>query len=200
MNNMRATGIAFIVLGVIALAFPITTGMTINFFFGVVLALAGVAYLLGGYRAEAIRNRWGHLGLAAVFALVGIFLVFVPQLGAALFTLLLALVFIVQGGVMIYTGIFSGGTRRYFLAGAGAVGLIAGLLLIGNWPTSGKWIVGFLAGVNLIVIGVAMLNMRVELGSVRPTTPPPEDDVVDVEVITIEPSKPETTGSDDKQS
>ncbi len=174
--TMKVTGIVLIILGVLALLFPLTTGFTLNLFFGVVLAIAGATHFVGSYRAGEVRNRWGHLGLAAVFALIGLLLIFVPMIGIAAFTLLLALVFIIQGGVLIYTGIFSGKSWKHMALISGVVGVLAGILLLANWPASGNWIVGVLAGINLIVLGVAMLVSRFETAS----PPPDAQDVIDI--------------------
>lgn len=179
---MKITGIALIVLGVAALLFPLTTGVTLNLFFGVLLAIAGATHFIGSYRAEQVRNRWGHLGLAGAFALIGLLLVFLPSIGVAAFALLLSLAFIIQGGVLIYTSIFAGGGYRYMGLAAGVIGVLAGIIMLANWPQSGTWLVGVLAGVNLIGLGLFLFTTRVDIRRRRHA----DDDVIDVEVEVVD--------------
>ena len=159
---MPFTGIALILLGVVAFFSPMTTGVTIEVFLGLLLAAAGVLHLLDNYRTEAIRRRWGGWGVAAVLLVAGLLLLFLPKLGLGLFTLFLGAVFILQGGIMLFSA-FSGAAlhRRLYIA-AGIVGLIAGVLILANWPASGRWLIGTLVGLNLMVLGGLMVMRRVD--------------------------------------
>ena len=182
--RLKIAAIVLIVLGVLSLLFPLSTGMTINLFFGVLLAIAGVTHFIGSYQAQRLRSRWGQMGLAAVFAVIGLMLVFLPSIGVAMFSLLLSLAFIIQGGVLLYSSLFAGGNRRYLTLAGGVIGVLGGVLMLANWPDSGIWLVGVLAGVNLIGLGVFMLTTPIDIHRRRSPTPN-DDDVIDVEVTEV---------------
>jgi uncharacterized membrane protein HdeD (DUF308 family) len=41
---------------------------------------------------------------------------------------------------------------------SGALGVIAGLIILARWPMSGLWVLGILLGIDLISHGIAWLT------------------------------------------
>jgi uncharacterized membrane protein HdeD (DUF308 family) len=92
--------------------------------------------------------------VGAAYIIAGLFLFARPHATLVSLTQVLAVLFIIQGGLVI------GGwalLRRMRGAGwllvDGIVAIVLGILIAAGWPASAIWAVGTLLGINLIVSG-----------------------------------------------
>jgi uncharacterized membrane protein HdeD (DUF308 family) len=161
---MKLTGVVFLIGGVLAILFPFLAGIAVELFLGAVLAIAGLAHFVGTWRLHGAKSRFWHLILALIYLAGGVMLLAAPAIGIAAFTLLIALTFILQGVTQLFL-VLGGHVPFYrgWVTASGVLGLLVGILLIAQWPSSALWAVGFLAGVNLIFLGVALLTTRMDL-------------------------------------
>ncbi len=159
--SSRITGVALIVLGILAIALPLFAGAVVTSLFGVLLLLAGVAHLIYAWSA---RGAGSHLlmGLVGVvYLLVGIYLILHPARALVTLTLLLAVYFLVEGVVelVVYFRTRAGHHAGWMLWN-GLVTLILAVVILAQWPFSSVWVLGTLVGISLLMSGIARLSFR----------------------------------------
>ena len=82
-----------------------------------------------------------------------------PLLGIAAFTLVLAAFFFAQGITQIFASLSHRRVLRswgwVFLSGL--VDLVLGGLIVSGWPGTSTWVIGLLVGINLFMVGIALI-------------------------------------------
>ncbi len=161
-----ALGIVFIVGGAFAIAMPFLSSITIAIVIGWILIVVGAVQV---FQAWSVRS-WGgfiwQLIIGIIFVVGGIAALVNPVAATATLTLFLGAVFLAKGIIQIVFGL------RYrphagwgWIAFAGALALLVGLMIVSNWPFSSLWALGTLAGISLIFSGwsyvmIAMTGRR----------------------------------------
>jgi uncharacterized membrane protein HdeD (DUF308 family) len=116
-------------------------------------------------------RSWGgfawQLIIGILFVLGGFDMAFFPLSGAITLALVLGVVFLVKGIIQLILGF------RYrphagwgWMIAAGILAAVVGLMVLAQWPLSGAWVPGTLAGISLIFSGwsyvaVAMAVRRI---------------------------------------
>ncbi len=153
-------GVAFIILGVLAVGSPALAAVAVNAVIAWLIVLAGVVHLsLAFYADRAGSVLWKLLvGLAYIF--FGIYLIAHPALGVASLTLVLALLFLVEGifDIALFFQMRAIGGSSWILVD-GIITLALGLMIYLRWPSSSNWAIGTLVGVSLIISGVTRLML-----------------------------------------
>jgi uncharacterized membrane protein HdeD (DUF308 family) len=157
-NWIVAFGVVLIVAGTLAILAPLVTGIAVETIVGMLFVLGGVAEIVYAFRAAT----WGAGMLAAVSGTLslacGILMLLHPIFGLEFLTLVLVAYFLADGISRIVLA-----TRMRALPGWGWMlfdGLVTVLLaavIILQWPLSGAWAIGILAGINLLLTGWALL-------------------------------------------
>jgi uncharacterized membrane protein HdeD (DUF308 family) len=156
---LKISGILGLIGGIAAIAVPAAASVAIAVFVGCVLVFAGAVM---GMRAFAPRARRGEFGLRVAEALLtlaaGVSILVFPPAGVLTLTFFLMAWFLVSGGLLLYAAWQArGGPGSGWLALNGAVSLLLGVLIAADLPSSAKWAVGLLVGVNLLLWGIRVL-------------------------------------------
>ncbi len=80
-----------------------------------------------------------------------------PVAATASLTLAIGLIWIVSG---LFRMALAGAVWReggWWLLLSGALGIVAGAVIVAQWPASGLWVLGLLLGIDLIVYGCAWI-------------------------------------------
>jgi len=153
-------GVALIILGVLAVGSPALAAVAVNAVIAWLIVLAGVVHLsLAFYAHRAGSVLWKLLvGLAYIF--FGIYLIAHPALGVASLTLVLALLFLVEGifDIALFFQMRAIGGSSWILVD-GIMTLALGLMIYLRWPSSSNWAIGTLVGVSLIISGGTRLML-----------------------------------------
>ena len=155
-----AFGVILVVLGIMALGTPFIAGTATAIWVGVAMLFGGVVQLVGAFKADGWKS--GLLGfLGGLLGLVaGGVLLSRPVMGLALFTLVMAVYFIVDG---IFKMILAFRLRPAPGWGMGVVSglvtLMLGVLIKNQWPLSGIWAVGTLVGIHILFTGFSMIAL-----------------------------------------
>lgn len=164
-TTFRWLGIALIVVGALAVLFPHIASVAAKVMLGWFLIVAGAVVLWHAFQARdwrpaALSGLVGLLHLA-----VGVYLAFFPLTGLVGLTVLLAILFLIQGGIEIglswqhRPGHGAEGPGWAWMGASGAVSGILGLLLLGGLPGTALWALGLIVGLNFITSGVAFLML-----------------------------------------
>jgi len=151
-------GVLLILLGMAAVAFPFVTTIAAKIFLGWLFLIGGVVTIIHAFSTRAWSEFFLDLLIGILYLVAGAWLAFFPLTGIITLTILLALMFIVQGvieaGIAFRIRPHDGWAWMLF---AGIVAVIVGVLLLAELPSSATWAIGLLVGINLIMSGVAYL-------------------------------------------
>jgi uncharacterized membrane protein HdeD (DUF308 family) len=160
-DALVATGVAMIVIGVLAIIAPLATGVIFDMFIGALFIGAGVVELVDAFRSSTWQ-RGALLALAGLVTLVaGALYIARPIVGLVILTV----VFI---GYLVFVGAFrlvlafelpkgSPGKAMGFVSGV--VALVLAYLAIGQLPGISAWLIGTFLGVSLVFAGAARLSL-----------------------------------------
>jgi len=149
-------GILTLLLGLFAVNAPLFIGITLLYFIGASMIVAGILQITHAIQGGNTRVLPILSGLLSI--LCGGLLFSKPLFGLGVITLFLIAYFVADGIVKIIHAIklrpHSGWGWQLF---SGVITLILGIAIWRQWPVSGTWAIGVLFGINLIFQGWAMI-------------------------------------------
>ncbi len=158
---MTFMGILLIILGVIAIAAPFVTGVSLTLMLGFILLAAGIAQLIWSFGSSTFgagvaKFLWGGLTLLA-----GAYVLSQPAAALAGITLFLAFYLIVSG---IFDSWMAFSIKPepgwgWTLFG-GIVSIILGIMIWRRFPTSAAWFIGTVVGIKLLFVGWTMIALK----------------------------------------
>jgi uncharacterized membrane protein HdeD (DUF308 family) len=151
-------GVAWIVLGALALLFlGLTTVMAVAAV-GVLLIIAGIAEIVHSFAAQ----RWGgllwHLMVGLLAGVLGLMLFLNPTAGALALTLLAAAYLLLAGAFRIVGALVQRYPKWDWAVLGGIISLLLGVFIWVQWPVSGLWAIGLFIGIDMILNGGAMIG------------------------------------------
>jgi uncharacterized membrane protein HdeD (DUF308 family) len=157
-RSATVAGVIIAILGLLAVLFPLITGVSVSVVLGAVLVVGALVHAANAFSAGTLANVLGQAALAVLYGFTGIAFISNPIFGLATLTLLAIAFFIADGLVEITLGVRRRGQpgSQWLLASGGISLLLAGFLWFG-FPSSAGWAIGLLLGVNLLVTGISMV-------------------------------------------
>ena len=155
-------GILLIILGALAIVFPLIGTIAVEQVFAALLLIAG------GYALAASLGRrdsgFAHRLVSALWAILtlvtGLLLLFKIGAGVLTLTILLAAYFAAQGIVTIFSAFrFRGSGTMWMMLLSGMVSLVLAWMIFSGFPGSSVWVLGLLFGINLIFTGAFFISM-----------------------------------------
>ena len=155
-------GILLTVLGIAMLMLPKVTSIT----FGMMICLAFIIY--GGYKAInafLTRHYTRHFFLNIVLGLVliglGLFLFTAPMFNLVIITSVIGVYFLLESISTCAFAIQNRKTLYFWWADIpiAVMQFLLGLIIIVGLPSTALWVVGILAGINLLMTGMIMISM-----------------------------------------
>jgi uncharacterized membrane protein HdeD (DUF308 family) len=158
-------GLVSIVVGFLAISSSFIATLASVTVLGVLLLIEGISEVI---HAVMVRNWRGfalHLLAAALYLLVGLFMLENPVQAAAVLTLLLTASFFVGGLLRIIFSLVVRFPAWPWVVLTGIVDLILGVFLLNSWPESSLWVIGLFVGIDLLLHGwswvILALTVRV---------------------------------------
>ena len=148
-----ALGILLVILGVFATSAAVTTTMLTVLVIGILLLVSGVVEIGSAFRNARYGAFWMHLFAGILDLVCGALLVRYPAAGALTLTLILAIFFLVGGGMRALSALMIDLPNGGWAVLSGIVDVILGILLLSAWPVSGLWFLGLAVGIGLIFRG-----------------------------------------------
>lgn len=163
-------GVLLIVLGVLAVAFPVPASVALEQVFAAVLLIAG-GYALAAALGRGAGGTW-HRILGAIWAVLtlvtGLLLVFKIIAGMLMLTILMVAYFAAQGVVTIAGALrFRGHGGFWMMLLSGVVSLLLAWVIYRELPVSAASTLGLLFGINLIFVGAYFVSMAQAIKSLR---------------------------------
>lgn len=157
---LMAVGALAIGVGCVAIVVPAVASVTTAFFIGWVLLIAGAFMVAGAFTAHSIGSLLLRLAWALLTVLVGLWLIVEPDNGTLTLTLVLGIYFLFMGITRLAVAFGARGQRNAGLLGlSGIAGLLIGVLVLVEFPSSADWAIGLLVGIDLIFAGWTLVSV-----------------------------------------
>ena len=159
-----ALGVLLIALGVFALGDVVAVSLASVIFIGAMLLVGGIFQIIQAFMVRGWGNFALHLLGGVLYVLGGLLIMGEPLQGSVLITLLLIVALIVGGAMRVAIAL-----RHRDMAGwwllllGGVVSLLVAVLLFSQLPWSGLWVLGTLIAIELIMMGVSLLQFGLTL-------------------------------------
>jgi uncharacterized membrane protein HdeD (DUF308 family) len=171
-----ALGLVSVVVGLLAISSAFVATLASVIVFGVLLLVAGVTEVI---HAVMVRNWRGfalHLLTAALYLIVGLFMLEDPLKAAAVLTLLIAASFFVGGLLRIIFSVVERFPAWGWVVLHGVVDLVLGGIILSGWPESSLWVIGLFLGIDLLLHGWSWVILALTVrayGAASPASPAP---------------------------
>lgn len=146
-------GALWTIAGVLCLAATGLASVAAVYYVGALLAIGGIASLVGGFRGGGA----GAVILGVLSLVVGIMIFIHPGAGLVSLTVLLIGYFFIAGLFRVLTSV----ADRYPGWGleciSGLCSIAIGVIAVRAWPVSSFWLLGTLVGVELVLRGIFMM-------------------------------------------
>ena len=146
-------GVLSVILGLLAIAYPGATIVTVSIFFAAWLFVSGIFYLISSF------TRDGDTGSRVLSAILGVLSIIVgwallrtPFQSVEVFIFVIGIFFLIQG-VMTFIGAFARKAGRNWGIASGLLGIIAGLIVL-TYPISSAVTLALIAGIWLVILGI----------------------------------------------
>ena len=149
-------GLAMVLLGIAAIVFPIASTLVATLIFGWMLLFFGIIALFGSFSIHGTGPFFGALLVALLAIASGVFLVANLVAGAAALTLIVALLFSLQGASEMSFALDLRPLPGWVgLLISGIISVGAAVLIVAGWPGVSLVLLGVLFGVNFLSTGIA---------------------------------------------
>jgi uncharacterized membrane protein HdeD (DUF308 family) len=156
-------GIAFVVLGFIAMGSAVAVTLVSVVFFGWLLVFAGLFQVVHGFA----RRRWSgfflNLLAGVLYAVTGLLMVSNPAVAAATLTLMIAMLLIVAGTFRLFVAFSTPLQHRGWLIFNGAIAILLGVSIWDGWPFTGLWVIGTFIGIDLMFDGLSEMMLALSV-------------------------------------
>ena len=150
--------ILLVVFGILAVLLPVEMSYSVVLVSSWLLVIAGIIQFVHVFRCRGIGDGLWKVAVAIAYVLAGIYLRVNLTRGIAVLTLILLAFFLAEGiiGLFAYFGTKRSPQSGWLLLEAIAT-LILGLAIWRHWSSNSLWVMGLLAGINLVVTGATRL-------------------------------------------
>jgi uncharacterized membrane protein HdeD (DUF308 family) len=159
---LLAAAIVAIVLGLVAIFVPMVASVAVTALVGWLLLIGGVIGAIEAVRMRAAHSAWRlvlRLLLMVLYVVAGLWLIVSPWEGTIALTAVLVAYLWVDGVFRIAMGLSERGSPgAWLLILGGALGIVLGILIWTDLPSSSGWAIGLLVGINLLFWGWGMLT------------------------------------------
>ena len=150
--------ILMILLGFVAVLLPLAAGIGVSIVVSWIVTFGGVSYLVYAFAATGTGAFLWRVLIGAIYVLGGGYLAFHPALALESLTLVVAVIFFLEGSMEIaaFFQLRAASGSGWILIDA-VVTLLLAYLIWRPWPFSSLWAIGTLVGANLIFRGFTWL-------------------------------------------
>lgn len=155
-------GFAVMLLGMLCILAPFVSGLAVNLTVAIAVLAAGMVMTTYAFKAGSFGKGFLQFLFGGITIVAGVMMLTEPVVSLFALTVILIAWFLIDGIFAIIQGIRSKGVPgRGWVIVSGVASVILAVLLYRQWPDSGQYAIGLLAGIRLIFSGwsIAMLGM-----------------------------------------
>lgn len=155
-----AVGILVAIAGVLALVAPLAAGLSVAIAVGVLLLISGVSRMFFAFKMGSFGHGLLMFVIGVMSAVAGGYMLSRPGMALATITIVLAAYFIVNGVFEIIWAFRLRPIKGWgWTLFSGVVALALGIMIWRQFPVSGVWAVGTLAGIHMIFGGSSIASV-----------------------------------------
>jgi len=157
-KNSKITGIVFVILGLVGIAFPMFMSVTSGILFGWLLLVSGFVALFHTLNT----NKADIFGWLKSFVLIifGALSIVNPMPGIATLGILFAIYFAMDAFASFALAFSLKGSSRWWLILInGIISVVLSFLFISSWPFGSLYYVGMFIGISLFFDGIILLSL-----------------------------------------
>jgi uncharacterized membrane protein HdeD (DUF308 family) len=159
-KGLMAVGVLAILTGCVAILVPAVASVGTAIFIGWILVVASGFLVAAAFTARSIGTVLLRLLWALLTFVVGLWLVIEPHNGTLTLTLVLGIYFLFMGLTRTAVAFAARGQQGAGLVGlSGIAGLLVGILILVELPSSADWAIGLLVGIDLIFAGWTLTSV-----------------------------------------
>jgi uncharacterized membrane protein HdeD (DUF308 family) len=153
-------GVLLIIFGMVAIGSPFLAAVAVSVVVAWLIVLAGVVHLMLAFRAHGAGSMIWKLLVGLAYLCFGGYLIVHPLLGVASLTLVLAVLFLIEGvlNLVLFFKMRPMHGSSWVLVD-GIITLLLGGMIYMQWPSSAAWAIGTLVGVSMIISGITRVAM-----------------------------------------
>ncbi len=166
---LLALGIAYVVMGLVITGSPMAATVAVDILLGFVLIIGGVISIIGAFFSGDWKRLLLILLSGILYLAVGVLLLKNPMKGVLTLTLLLAAFLLVEGFFkIIHSFQMKPAPNWVWLLVSGVASVILGIMIWGEFPESGTFIIGLLVGIYFLIDGLTMVMFSLALKGHKP--------------------------------
>jgi len=165
-------GTALVIVGIMAIGAALITTLATVVVFGCLLLAGGVVEVVNAFLAHCWRGFFLHLLVGVLHLVVGGLMIENPLRAAEALTLMLAVVFLVEGVYRVVVALTEQFAGWGWVALNGGISFLLGLAIWRHWPDAGLWVIGVFVGIDLIFNGWSWVMLGLTVKASGPGAPP----------------------------
>ncbi|GCD33458.1 hypothetical protein OEIGOIKO_01178 [Streptomyces chrestomyceticus JCM 4735] len=158
---LAVLGAILVVAGLVGLVYVGFATLTSMLLFGWLLLIGGVVGLLHAIQSRGTSFFWLAVIVAALNIAAGVVVIREPEVAAAGLTMFAALLFLTGGVFRLAGGVVVRGPQFGWTLVQGAFGILLGVLVLGDWPHSSRYVIGCFFSLALLFDGLGLIAMGV---------------------------------------
>jgi uncharacterized membrane protein HdeD (DUF308 family) len=156
------TGVILILLGIAAIAFPLSATLVAETWVAIILVMAGVTKLVYAFQTREEGGFLWKLLLSLLYIGTGLVLWLYPLEGLLTLTLVLGIFLFTEG---IFEIILAFQLRPMpnwlWVLSNGIITVILGGMISLEWPLNAPWVIGMLLGISILFTGISRIMLAV---------------------------------------
>lgn len=152
-----AFGLILVLAGLVGLVYTGVATLTSMILFGWLLLIGGAVGLLHAVQARGINFFWLGVVVAALNIAAGVVVIRRPDAAAEALTMFAALLFLTGGVFRVVGSLVVRGAQFGWTLLQGAFDLLLGILVLDNWPSSSKYVIGCFFSLALLFDGLGLI-------------------------------------------
>ena len=158
----KTTGIIFIILGLLSIIYPFYSSLGIETFFGALFLFGGIFHIFGAFENKQRKDYIWNFVVGVFYILAGVYLLSHPLVGLLSLTIVLIVLFFIQGILMIISGFHQRNSAQKWIWSilSGFLTIAIAVILLVGYPISALWAFGILVGINLLMFGISILMVN----------------------------------------
>ncbi|MER5771238.1 HdeD family acid-resistance protein [Streptomyces sp. NPDC001985] len=154
---LAALGVILVIAGLVGLIYTGVATLTSMLLFGWLLLVGGVVGLVHAVQSRGSDFFWLAVVVAALNIAAGVVVIRHPEGSAEALTLFAALLFLTGGLFRLVGSLVVRGPQFGWMLFQGAFGVLLGILVLGNWPESSRYVLGLFFSLALLFDGLGLI-------------------------------------------
>jgi uncharacterized membrane protein HdeD (DUF308 family) len=156
--------VIMIVVGILALWLPTASSIGVARLLGWLMVFDGGFQFIHAFRSLGVGHVVWKVLVATIYLIAGIYFLMHPLLAVAVVTFALAIFFLVEGlvDVFSYFAIREFRASHWILVN-GIVSIILSVMIWRHWPNGSLWVLGALVGIGLLMTGLSRLMIALAI-------------------------------------